>query len=304
MKKKVEDVGLIVGRFQTYRLHKAHLELIETVSKKHHKTIIMLGVAELGFTQQDPLDFQSRKEMLKETFPNANIEILPIYDCKDDYVWSAKLDNEIQKLCRNATVKLYGGSDSCIERYHGNLPTEKFTTKNFERATDIRSSINSNFEINQEFRKGIIFTVQNQYPRVDPCADVLIINADTKELLLGKKGIDGDCYRFIGGYFDPRFDKSIEDTAIREVKEEAGVNVEISNLKYISSSIIDDWRYHGRKEKLLSTFFIAYYMFGNIQPGDDLDGLLWVPIETFIKAPKLIKEHRVFLTEKLISKLK
>lgn len=303
-KKKSEDVGLIVGRFQTYRLHKAHTELIELVLKNHHKVIIMLGVAELGFVYQDPLNFESRKQMILEKFPDGNIEILPIYDCKDDYVWSNNLDTEIKRLCRNATVILYGGSDSCIKRYHGNLPTKTFTTKNFERATNIRESINSNYTINEEFRKAIIFTVQNQYPRVDPCVDVLIINSDTQEVLLGKKKIDNGLYRFIGGYFDGSKDKCLKDTIKREVQEEAG-EIEISNIEYIDDSIIDDWRYTGRKEKLLSSFFIAYYNYGQPQPGDDLDGLIWISIDDFItNENNLIPEHRVFLTNHLKNKLK
>jgi bifunctional NMN adenylyltransferase/nudix hydrolase len=63
------DVGVIVGRFQVPELHDAHKDLIETVCDKHDKVIIFLGLSPLMVTRENPLDFESRKQMILESSP-------------------------------------------------------------------------------------------------------------------------------------------------------------------------------------------------------------------------------------------
>jgi bifunctional NMN adenylyltransferase/nudix hydrolase len=50
-------------------LHDAHKDLIETVCDKHDKVIIFLGLSPLMVTRENPLDFESRKQMILEQFP-------------------------------------------------------------------------------------------------------------------------------------------------------------------------------------------------------------------------------------------
>ena len=296
MKKKTskEHVGIIIGRFQTYKPHLGHMQFIEYVCKQHPKVIIFLGVAQLQYSKTEPLNFNTRKAMLLKEFPN--VEIYPLLDCEDDYEWSNVLDNTINStFSRWVGVKLYGGEDSFIKHYHGRMPTEVFRTKIFQSATNIRNATNTDEILTEDGRKGCIFTTQQQYTRTDFCIDVLVHNKTTDEFLLGKKSSNNGLYRFIGGYFDPEKDKDPKDTVRRELYEEAGP-IEISDITIKDSAVINDWRYKGKKEKLVSNFYIANYVYGTPQPGDDLDGLVWVPKAKFFNEPQnLIPEHRVFL---------
>ena len=63
-------------------------------------------------------------------------------------------------------------------------------------------------------------------------------------------------YRFVGGFVD-NTDKSYEDAVIREVKEET--KLDINNIKYITSRIIDDWRYRYETEKIITSFYCGIY---------------------------------------------
>lgn len=70
------EVGVIIGRFQTNKLHEGHINLISHVLSNHKKTIILLGVSRVQNTKKNPLDFASRKAMIQKLFPS--VMILPI----------------------------------------------------------------------------------------------------------------------------------------------------------------------------------------------------------------------------------
>ena len=72
------DVGVIVGRFQVPSLHEAHRELIQSVVNKHPRTIIFLGVSPVPTSRNNPLDFETRRRMIQDEFPE--VEILYIKD--------------------------------------------------------------------------------------------------------------------------------------------------------------------------------------------------------------------------------
>jgi len=68
------------------------------------------------------------------------------------------------------------------------------------------------------------------YPKVSP-AVIVAITCNNKILLAKGKNYKGDFYALIAGYVD--IGESIEETVVREVKEEVGLD--IKNLKYYKS---------------------------------------------------------------------
>ena len=67
------DVGVIVGRFQVPELHPGHIDLIQTVCDAHDKVVIFLGLSPLMVTRENPLDFESRKQMILAKFPQGAV---------------------------------------------------------------------------------------------------------------------------------------------------------------------------------------------------------------------------------------
>ena len=111
-------------------------------------------------------------------------------------------------------------------------------------------------------------------------------------MLLGRK--QGEAYhRFFGGFVDPR-DESLEAAAARELKEEAGTNVEIgghNSLIYIGSHRVDDWRYRSESDKICTALFVAPYQYGVPAPGDDIAEVSWFDWSGF--GETLMPEHYV-----------
>ena len=87
---------------------------------------------------------------------------------------------------------------------------------------------------------------------------------------------------------------------MREVVEETG-GIEIGNITYLGSGIIDDWRYRNEKDRIISAFYRADYLFGAPRATDDIDSLTWIPFHKVLDV--LIPEHRKAFGEKLMHSL-
>ena len=288
--KKVEkpsaDVGVIVGRFQVNDLHTAHLDLIQSVCSEHAKVIIFLGLSPLKGTQNNPLDFESRKQMIQEKFPN--IIILYVNDSFSDEVWSETLDAQIKPvLGPTQTVVLYGSRDSFISHYHGEYPTQELMQEVYISGSEIRKGISKKVKNTTEFRAGVIWGAFNRYPTCYPTVDIAIFNEDYTKILLARKPKE-DKYRFVGGFADPK-SANYEADARREVAEETGL--EVSDPKYIGSFQIDDWRYRNEVDKIKTLFFVTKMVFGRPQANDDICEVRWFDYADPNLRDNIIKTH-------------
>lgn len=265
------DVGVIVGRFQVPYLHEAHKDLIETVKKEHSKVIIFLGLSHTKVTQLNPLDFESRKQMLLDAYPD--VTVLYIKDVKSDQIWSSHLDSQIADMLTPAeSVVLYGSRDSFISHYTGKYPTQELVPEIVVSGTELRRLTSKKVKCCPEFREGVIWAASNRYPSAHPTVDVAILDEHCQRILLGRKPYEQE-YRFIGGFVDTR-DACLESTVRREVKEEAG-DIEISNITYVCSGRVDDWRYRYEVDKIMTSLFACNYMYGSVQAGDDIAEVRW-----------------------------
>ncbi len=126
------------------------------------------------------------------------------------------------------------------------------------------------------------------YPRINPCAIVLVVRG--RQVLLARSA------RFRSGFFSClagfiEVGESAEDTVLREVKEEVGILV--NNIRYLKSQ---SWPFPSQ----LMLGFIADYQSGEIvpEPGEieeagwyDIDNLPNVPIPGISVAGELIEHY-------------
>lgn len=283
------DVGVLVGRFQVPNLHPGHIELIQSVCETHPKVIIFLGLAPTKATRNNPLDFESRKQMILEKFPN--VIVLYIKDIKSDEIWSTRLDQQILDVIGpEQTVVLYGSRDSFISHYSGRFKCIELLQERFVSGSDIRKEISRSVMNTPEFRAGVIWATHNQYRKVYTTVDIAIFSADGKSLLLARKP-DEDLYRFVGGFSEPD-SPSFEDDAAREVREETGI--EVSSMEYINSYVVEDWRYKNEVDKIKTIFFATTYVFGRPTPQDDIEELRWFPLE-MLDGSNMVNCHKTLL---------
>jgi bifunctional NMN adenylyltransferase/nudix hydrolase len=121
----------------------------------------------------------------------------------------------------------------------------------------------------------MIYQSYNQYPKVHPCVDIAILNEEEDKVLLAKRPFE-DGWRFIGGFAHPN-DQSYEITAKRKLREEAGP-IEVADVRYVTSLKVDDWRYHSEEDKILTILFKCKYVFGRIEPSQEISELKWISI--------------------------
>jgi bifunctional NMN adenylyltransferase/nudix hydrolase len=227
---KKADVGILVGRFQVPQLTQGHIDLIQQVVENHSKTIIFLGLSPLKCSLRNPLDFETRKQLILDKFPSVNV--LYIKDVGSDTTWSNTLDAMIRDTTGpQQKVMLYGSRDSFIKHYSGNYPTKNIEQTVFVSGTDARRKVSNQVKASSDFREGVVWATSNQYPKCQPTVDIAIIKGKT--ILLAKRNCE-DGYRFPGGYVNPG--ETFEHAAIREGKEETCL--ELADPTFIGSFVV------------------------------------------------------------------
>lgn len=291
------DCGVIVGRFQVAELHDAHRELVKGVLEKHAKVLVLLGVAPLVNTINNPLDFEARKQMLAAEFPE--LTILYVRDVNDDEAWSRSVDRIIRDfLSPTQTALLYGGRDSFISHYYGTFDCVELPEFGGSSGSDVRAELGRVAKNSPEWRAGVIWASRNRFPVSFQCVDVAIFNPDYTKLLLGQKAYE-TAWRLIGGFADPA-SSSLEQDATREVAEETGTKVK--DLRYVRSFQVDDWRYRGEPDCIKTALFTAWTE-DEATAADDILHVRWFDLAEVSPRDqfRVMPVHRKLVTHALIA---
>jgi bifunctional NMN adenylyltransferase/nudix hydrolase len=285
---KATDVAVIVGRFQVNELHEAHIDLITSVLNKHDRVLLFLGNSTIRNTLNNPLDYRARRTMIADKFPT--VEIHYINDNPSDTAWTKNLDKLIgEQLLPMQTVTLYGSRDSFLKCYTGKFNTCELEATTFISGTEVRRRVCNNYPPTADYRAGMIAATAYRFPTAFQTVDIAVVN-DKGELLLARKPEEKK-WRFIGGFSDPS-STSLEEDAKREVQEEAGV--EVGNITYLGSTLINDWRYRGEIDKIKTALFVAKYVFGKPEGADDVAEVKWVSINNLTKND-IVETHHILI---------
>ena len=293
----MKKIGVIIGRFQCKHLHEGHVSLYNKVKELSDDVIVLVGSAVPKLTNRNPLDYKTRELMLKSAFPD--VHITGIRDFKVNEKWSENVDKTIFSIIENIEdedqITLYGSRDSFIPYYSGKFPTKELTMCNIEgvSASAIRAEITKQPIDSEDFRAGVIYAVGNKYPTTYPTVDIAIYNPK-HQVLLGRKEFETE-YRFIGGFVDPT-DLTLEAAALRESLEEAGSQILIDDFRYVSSRKVNDWRYRGTSDGIMTTFFICKYRGGEVEASDDIVECIWKDVD-ILNETNLVGEHLPLLND-------
>ena len=279
------QIGVIVARYQIDKLHEGQKKMIDFVLSQHKKVILFLGVSSTQGDKRNPLDFATRATMIKKDYPT--IQILPQVDQLLDEVWSKNLDNLIKLPFGEKKALLYGSRDSFIPHYKGKYDTTELVSTIEMSGSEVRENISNEILASSKFRAGIIHGAYARRDITFPTVDVCVYN-DNGQILLARKPNEG-LFRFVGGFVDTS-DLDYEMAARREFSEETN-GCAMTNLRYILSQKVNDWRYsRGSGDGIMTTLFLGRFSFGNALPTDDIAELKWVDISRLTRLSRIETE--------------
>lgn len=289
--KPLDGVGVVVGRFQVDELTDGHVALLDKAAR-HKKLLVFLGVHRIPVTKDHPMDFPTRKGLIKEEYPDATV--VAIMDEPTNEAWSRSLNRLVRTYCPVDGVTLYSGRDGFAEKYAKGFKTVFVDHVSPASGTAVRNHTGQTVQETREFRAGVIYAAHNMYPRLSPTVDIALVrktkltNGNIEaEVLLGMKAERAGQWRFPGGFIDRR-DGTAEAAAKRELYEETKMMT--SALRYLHSMVIEDWR-STSDTGILTTFFEADFEAGAPEASDDLDGVKWFRVSQLDKI-NMVEAHR------------
>lgn len=275
--------GILLARFQVHELQPKHRAFIDELLEKHEQVYIFLNENPAP-SDLNPMEWTLRWDMIHAVYGDA-LEVMDMPDLPDERIWSQELDRRILNARPTEPVVLYGDEDMLEARYSGRYPTRNANLNEipFDDPKLLEALVS-----NASFRAGILYATLRRFPTVYPTVDVAVLRHNREEVLLGRKENELK-WRFPGGFCDPA-DENFEMAVLREVTEECGV-MDLQDLIYLGSFKIDDWRYRGSADTVMSHFYTCTHVEGEPAAGDDLQKVEWFPIER-LRAEQFIPEHR------------
>jgi 8-oxo-dGTP pyrophosphatase MutT (NUDIX family) len=321
----MKTIGIIVGRFQTHELTKAHKWLISQVAERSDSVIVLLGEAPARLTEADMLPHFLRTHNITNVLPFAIVD--HIMDQSDNNVWYKMLDRKVAKLVKrhnlDGEVILYGGRDSFISSYKGSYKTYDLTQEAYENdlvfysATEERknlfkSIVNGSYKITKDFLAGFMFAAHYKFPTSYQAVDAAMYKTNTNGesfVLMGRKSNES-LMRFPGGIVDPGDNDHLQGnllelSAARELFEETTNIVPPQDMVYLGSYRTNDSRYRRAQDKIATALFAidvtdknrhngfdGYEIVGEGYPGDDLAETFWVSVQDVVES-QITLGHRV-----------
>ena len=271
-----KTLSVVIGRFQVPALTMGHSRLLTTAKARGEHVLVLIGSPGKPPSVSNPLDYLMREKMIRQALPFATI--MPVWDHPDDAKWMRtveELTESVRVIQRLESIVYYTDSEGFVKYClpsNGDVVYES-PQKYDERGRSVRERTGKLIEHSSDFRKGVNWASQNQYPIVIPTVDIACIDPASKALLLVKKKNETG-WRLPGGFIDVN-DPSALDAAKRELREECGPNLSVSDWKYWTTRKIHDWRLRGEAQRgIMTTVFTCLRMWGDPKAGDDAHNAL------------------------------
>jgi bifunctional NMN adenylyltransferase/nudix hydrolase len=302
--------AVVIGRFQTPWPTPAHRELLD-IAIQHagpEGVVLVLLATSSTITKANPLSYAIRASIMRQFLRERTsgldeapyCHVAPINDHPFDAQWVSNVHEQIRGHgLENPT--LIWGHDSSRHVYEANGGTYAcHTIKHIDdHASVLRQRVRPPYGEPQdnmfEFTRGMIYQTERMYPQTYPTVDVALVrelpqggmalppgSVDHRRRRLEvamcrKPGEPEGMWRFPGGFVDPK-DVNHEAAAMRELTEELGSHV-VSNLMYLGSVRVNDWRYRRGPEGIMTTFFGMRHVNGDLEASDDISHATWIPLE-------------------------
>lgn len=287
---KKNKVGFFITRLQPY--HKIHDKIINNLAKKVDYLIIGIGSSNKHHTVDNPFTLKERVDMLNDSLRIKNYTVKPIPDIDDYRRWGKHVLDITGKF-----DVVFTGNKLVKELFEKeNVKVELLKPISYISATQIRDMIANDQDWEKYVPKPAVRIIKKvhgvdriknlskTYSNPIPTVDV-IIELD-KQIVLIKRKSKPYGWAIPGGHVE--YGETVEQAAVREIKEETSLDVELVKLLGVYSDPQRDPRGHR-----ISTVFVAKGE-GKPKASSDAKG---VGLFTKDNLPKLAFDHKKILED-------
>ena len=327
---KQYDTLVLIGRFQPF--HNAHLEIIKRSTALCNKLIVITGSAAQPRTYKNPFTSLEREQMIKAATGGLAINVViesNIDTIYNDNAWAVRVQAIVAKHTKQGEkIAVIGHKKDDSSFYLDMFP--QWGYENVEEieplsAVNIRDLffkrvVNMNFiqgvvprttfdflmefwktpECEQIIReREFVENYKKQYaslpyPPIFSTADAVVIQSGHVLMIKRRAEPGKGLWALPGGYVNANTDKSVEDAAIRELREETMIKVPAPVLRgsIVRSKVFDAIDRSPRGRIITHAFYIQLPdgELPKVKGSDDAEKARWVPIAE-IRSEECFEDH-------------
>lgn len=313
-------------------LHNAHLEIIKRATALCDQLIVIVGSANQPRTFKNPFVFEERYRMIRSATAGLSIDInieSNVDSLYNDSMWAARVQEIVSRYnVVNKSIGIIGHKKDISSGYLDMFPQWRY--ENVEEieplsAVDIRDlyfkhDANMNFikavvpqttfDFLSEFRNTPEYEqiirerefVENYkkkyaglpYPPIFSTADAVVIQSGHVLMIKRRAEPGKNLMALPGGYVNAETDRSVQDAALRELREETGMKVPMPVLRgSIKSSKVFDAIGRSPRGRIITHAFLIQLPDGPLPKVKGMDDALrakWIPIAE-IKSEECFEDH-------------
>ena len=298
--------GLFITRAQP-GLHAGQVDgMYQAIDQWITKIIIWVWSANKEFTSENPFTYNERKNMIelsaKAIFPNIEIEIFPVPDIGDNEKWKNYIFNNLPNFQYVITgntwlQEVFKDTDNII------IPLEirkfvKWSTIRWQLATSNIQELEKVLphavveylqKINAPQRLREIFNAERKTPSM--VVDVVLTDTEGKLILIQRKNFPEGIA--LPGWFND-YGETWREAAIREVKEETWLDIEIEKELWIRDKPNRDPRSHN-----VSRAFKGKIIWWVLKAWDDAKDIIKVDFKDLDTITFAFPDHKEMIVETL-----
>jgi bifunctional NMN adenylyltransferase/nudix hydrolase len=328
---KKYDTLVLIGRFQP--LHNAHLEIIKRATALCDQLVIITGSGKQPRTYKNPFTSFERERMIKAATSGLSMHIYVeenIDTIYNDQAWAVRVQGIVSKyrVLGGAGVGIIGHKKDDSSFYLDMFPQwgyEDVELIEFLSAVNIRD-LYFKRDVNMKFIQGVVpettfdflmnfketpeyeqiirereFVANYKkqyaslpYPPIFSTADAVVIQSGHVLMIKRRAEPGKGLWALPGGYVNANTDKSVEDAAIRELREETMIKVPAPVLRgsIVRSKVFDAIDRSPRGRIITHAFHIQLSdgELPKVKGNDDAEKARWVPIAE-VKSEECFEDH-------------